>query len=119
MSKDVVSEPHDPNKPIKFSTSLAGWNFKPVKYVKEHPWYKEVILWGTMYGFLIYLMFYREGNDIDKELEMPLGQRYLRVQEMHLLDEKAQLINSGHDGSSIDQELAKINALRKKYNYDS
>lgn len=72
-----------------------------------------------MTGFLIYLMFYREGNDIDEELNMPLGQRYLRVQELHLLDEKAKLTNSGHSGSSVDEELNKIKALRKKYNYDS
>lgn len=114
----MVKEIQDPDKPIKFSTSPAGWNFKPFKYVEDIPWYKEVILWGTLFGFITYLMFYREGNDIDEELDMPLGKRYLKVQELHLLDEKAKLLNSGNSAITVDEELEKIKALRKKYKYE-
>lgn len=108
----------DPSKPIKFSASQA-WKLPQADSSKDDtPWYKIIILSATMLSFVIYLIYFREGNDIDEDLEMPLGKRYLWVQEQHLLAQKQDLISNGHDGSSLDAELKKIQELRKKYGYD-
>lgn len=66
--------------------------------------------------FLLYLVF-REGNDLDKEFGMSLGERILKLQEYQLNLEKQDRISEGGTTEDIDEEIAEVYNLRKKYNY--
>lgn len=116
-------EPFDPRLPIKFSTSPAAkWNMKNIRLqhnpVVDAPWYKQILLWGTLMGSVIYLSYYRKGNDIDEELEMPLGKRVLWIKEQTILKDRNHALQNGLSTKPYDAELEEISKLRKKYNYD-
>lgn len=66
--------------------------------------------------FYVYLK-YRKRTDMDDELDMPLGQRVLWINEHLLLDEKKKLQQAGSTTVSVDEQLAEIERLRVKYKY--
>ena len=69
---------------------------------------------GTVY----YLLYKRERNDIDDEIEMPLGKRVLKIREMQIHSDRNIAIAENRSTAPYDRDLGEIQKLRKKYNYD-
>lgn len=62
-------------------------------------------------------MFFRQPNDIDEELDMPLGKRLLWMKEKQLMSEKNARLTKGLTTKSVDDDLEEIHKLKIKYKY--
>lgn len=116
-------EDFDPNKPLQFSTSPAAkWNVRSIRLevdpIMDAPWYKAIIWIAFGMGSLYYLNFYRQGNDLDDEFEMPLGKRVLQIREMQTNQDRNHALLEGRSTKQYDDALEEIKRLRKKYKYD-
>ena len=111
-------EPFDPRRPLRFSTSPAGhFNLRHYRLepdpIDDAPWYKIVIITGTIAFTLIYGMFYKQRSRLDEELETPLGKRVLQIKEHHTLKDRNYALRNGLPTKQFDDELELIQMLRK------
>ena len=99
----------DFNEPVKFSTSNAkSWDpintFIP-ENVRGRPKSEPLFIIGSLFVFAFYFMFFREPNEIDERLSMPLEDMVPNIREVTLRNQIKQYEGMGLDTGELRRAL--------------
>lgn len=113
-----AQEAQDPNSPVKFSTSDAKkWDsmntFAPEKG-RRVPAAQPFIIVACLSIFLVYFIFIREENELDRKLMRPLEETVPNIKEFTLRKQIEEYERLGLDSRELKHALA--SEIKRKKN---
>ncbi|XP_059146041.1 uncharacterized protein LOC131933272 [Physella acuta] len=93
-------------EPYKFTSSAA--NIKTLPDPVDRNKYQSIIVSISLAVFMIYFLFLREENDLDKKLSVTLFERVPHLEETHLRHEIKKMREKGEDTSEAETRLKEV-----------